>query len=641
MKHFLSFLFVLLFYFQGLTQVQPPQNPTSRSNAPKQQKEVVQEKAPITEYKIISVSNDTTFVDTSLTIYKDYLFNYLRRDRFELLPFSNVGQTYNTLSHDFRKDNLLPRFGARARHFNFFEVEDIKYYHVPTPLTELFFRTVFEQGQVLDAFFTVNTSRNFNFSIAYKGMRSLGKYQHILTSTGNFRATANYETPDNRYRLKTHFVSQDLMNEENGGLSPLALEQYLSEDEEFQDRSRLSVNFEDAQSTLFGKRFFLDHSYALSGRAAGGSSGITIEHTLNFSDKKYRYEQGSASILFGPSFESVNLRDEVELEHIYNEGTVTFGGGNLGTIKVIGGLTNYNYGYNSVLILEGSGLIQNRLKGSLFSAGGGYTTNFGNFDFYAEGMINISGDFEGNNFDSGVSYSLTEDVDVALSVSHNSRAPDFNFLLYHSDYMNYNWQNDFANVSTQRLSFDLTSAKFLDLRLDYTRIGNYTFFGMDEEGLVDPLQYQGQVNYLRLKGHRELVFGVFALNNTLLYQKVLDGNSVLNVPDIVSRNSLYYHDHWFGRALYLQTGFTLNYFTDYYMDAYDPVLAEFYVQNVEEFEGFPQVDFFFNGKVRQARIFFKLEHVNSLLTGNDNFSAPLYPYRDFGIRFGLIWNYFL
>jgi len=41
------------------------------------------EEAKIEDYKIISRENDTTFVDTTLTIYKDYKFNYLRKDDFD------------------------------------------------------------------------------------------------------------------------------------------------------------------------------------------------------------------------------------------------------------------------------------------------------------------------------------------------------------------------------------------------------------------------------------------------------------------------------------------------------------------------------------------------------------------------------
>ncbi|WP_337892099.1 putative porin, partial [Leeuwenhoekiella blandensis] len=212
---------------------------------PKREK---QERPAIDLYKIISVENDTTVVDTSLTVEKLYKYNYLRKDNFELLPFSNEGQTYNTLAYDFSAQNIRPVFGARARHFNYMEVADINYYQVPTPLTELYYKSVFSQGQNLDAFFTMNKSKRFNFSIAYKGLRSLGKYQNFLTSTGNFRFTLNYQTKNKRYDLKAHYVAQDLMNQQNGGLTDQALLNFASGNSQFNDRARLSVNFEDAEN---------------------------------------------------------------------------------------------------------------------------------------------------------------------------------------------------------------------------------------------------------------------------------------------------------------------------------------------------------------------------------------------------------
>jgi len=44
--------------------------------------------ANIKDYLIISSENDTTYVDTTLSIKKDYKFNYLRKDNFGLIPFS-------------------------------------------------------------------------------------------------------------------------------------------------------------------------------------------------------------------------------------------------------------------------------------------------------------------------------------------------------------------------------------------------------------------------------------------------------------------------------------------------------------------------------------------------------------------------
>ena len=90
----------------------------------------------------------------------------------------------------------------------------------------------------------------------------------------------------------------------------------------------------------------------------------------------------------------------------------------------------------------------------------------------------------------------------------------------------------------------------------------------------------------------------------------------------------------------LQTGITFQYFTAYHANSYNPLLSEFYVQNTEKIGSFPLMDFFVNARVRQTRIFLKAEHFNSSFTGNKFYSAPNYPYKDFVIRFGLVWNFF-
>lgn len=595
------------------------------------------QKPPITAYKIFSISGDSTFVDTTLTIQKDYKFNYLRKDNFELVPFNNVGQTYNKLAYNFNNQNIVPQLGARARHFNFMEVEDIFYYEVPTPLTEIYFKTVPEQGQTLDAFFTINTSERLNFSIAYKGLRSLGKYQNALTSTGHFRATLDYSTLNKKYRLKTHFVSQDLLNRENGGLTEQALGQYIGKEPEFDDRSILEVNFENAENVLFGKRFFLSHEFDLANTS---NNRLTLSHELDFSDKKYIFRQDAPETIFGPAFKTANLDDKVKLRNINNVAGITYANTTLGELKVKAGMINYNYGYNSVFILEDQ-TITNRLKGENYTAGAEYFKNMGPLKIYGDLMINVVGDFTGHNFLAGVNYLINDANKLIAELRSNESAPNFNFLLYQSDYLNYNWQNDFQNTTTQNLSLKLDSKNLANVDARFTRIANYAYFSTNEEGDLKPYQESDEVSYFKVTAQKEFQYGKFALNNTLMFQKVLNGEDLLNVPLFTTRNSLYYKDYWFKRALYVQTGLTLKYFTKYEMDAYDPVLAEFYVQNDQEFGDFPVVDFFFNAKVKQTRIFFKLEHLNSLLTGNNNFAAPLHPYRDFLVRFGVVWNFFL
>ena len=106
--------------------------------------------------------------------------------------------------------------------------------------------------------------------------------------------------------------------------------------------------------------------------------------------------------------------------------------------------------------------------------------------------------------------------------------------------------------------------------------------------------------------------------------------------------TFYYANYLFrGKPMYLETGVTLTYFSKYLMNAYNPVIGEFYLQNDREFGGFPMLDFFVNFKVRTMRVYFTLEHFNSSFSENNYYSAPTYPYRDFVVRLGLVWNFFI
>lgn len=600
-----------------------------------------EKKASIDQYQLISREFDTTYVDTSLTIYKEYKFNYLRKDDFDVLPFQNVGQTYNTLSYNFSGRNLMPSFGAQAKHFNFKEIDDIFYYRVPTPLTEIMFKTVFEQGQLLESFFTVNTSDRLNFSIAYKGLRSLGKYQHSLSSTGNFSFTTNYITENKRYLFRAHVVMQDTYNDENGGLSDEDLIDFESGNPEFKDRSVFDPVFENAEGELRGKRFHVDHSYNIvQHNDSLNRSFFRVGNIITYNDKYYQFKQSSQNDYFGEAFNS-NVNDKVKVEDFYIEGNTEFQYKNLGLFKLQVGYNDFNYGYDKLVLLDGNTII-NRLKGNAVSVGAEYKNKIGEFNILAKVGFNVAGDLDGNYIDGIASYNINKDLNLQFGLNINSKAPNYNYQLYQSDYIDYNWQNNFDNVQTKQLNAAIASKKYGTLSFDYTTINNYAYFSKNEDGAVKPFQSDKSINYIRFKFEDEIPFGKFALNNTIRYQNVLDGEGVLNVPEFSTRNTLYYANHFFKKnALYLQTGITFNYFSSYNMDGYDPLLAEFYTQNETSLGGFPRLDFFVNIKIRQTRIFLKAEHFNSSFTGYNYYSAPNNPYRDFVVRFGLVWNFFM
>ena len=131
------------------------------------------------------------------------------------------------------------------------------------------------------------------------------------------------------------------------------------------------------------------------------------------------------------------------------------------------------------------------------------------------------------------------------------------------------------------------------------------------------------------------------LDNTVMYQNVSSGSSVFRVPEFVTRNTFYYTDEWFkGKPMLVNIGVTFKYFTKYNANAYNPLLAEFTLQNTQEI-GYPTFDVFFNARVRRTRLYLKVDNVTSSFSEKNYFSAPNYPYRDFTVRFGLVWNWFI
>ncbi|RAK20133.1 putative beta-barrel porin [Flavobacterium aquaticum] len=595
------------------------------------------EKAPIDLYKIYTLQKDTTYVDTSLTIKSEYMYNLLRKDIFGLLPFANEGHTYNSLDFALSSKNAMPSFGFKAKHFNYLEATDIKYYNVPTPLTDLYFKTVMEQGQALDAFLTVNTKPNLNFSIAYRGLRSLGKYVNNLTSSGNFRFTSSYYTIDKRYFLNAHFTGQDISNQENGGI--VNLQEFETSEDPFNERERIKVYFTDATSLLKGNRFFVDHSFKLNKE---NPNSLVFTHQFNQEYKFFEFTQPTVNERFGDTYTN-KISNKTRYNHLYNKFGVAYKTKSYGDLEFFIDDNNYNYYYNSVVYdINGNITVPNSVSDRINMIGGNYTYLINKINVRLHTSQSIT-DQSISNIEASANYKLNDDYNFQFKYQKLNSLPNLNFTLYQSGYIDYNWFNNFKNEKLNQFEFS-AQTKLLNVSATYKVLNDYLFFDNQTNNIteltVKPIQYDKTINYLSVKANKEIKFWKLALDNTILYQSVEQSDDIVNVPQIVTRNTLYFTDYVFKKAMLLQTGVTFQYFSKYYANDYNPLIGEFYVQNETKIGGFPMFDFFINARVRQARIFLKAEHFNSAWTGYDFYSAPNYPYRDFIVRFGLVWNFF-
>ena len=97
--------------------------------------------------------------------------------------------------------------------------------------------------------------------MAFKALRSLGKYQNSLSGSKHFRF--GFSFIKNNLDSKIFFSSQKLEKHENGGLNDTSLIDFESGDPEFKERSKLNVNFEDAVNTYQTRNFYFKNNYTL------------------------------------------------------------------------------------------------------------------------------------------------------------------------------------------------------------------------------------------------------------------------------------------------------------------------------------------------------------------------------------------
>ena len=630
-------------------------------------------------YKIFYLDGRVDNVDTTLNISKDYKFNFLREDSFDLISFANSAHTYNKLAYNFR-DFSKPDIGARGKHFHYFEKEDIGYYNVPTPFTEIFAKSTFEQGQLLDVLVSINLSPQYNFTIAHKGYKSLGNYLNTRSRGNQFRFSSNFKSKNQLSSWRFHFVSQNIFNQENGGLDPDSLyffeqatnyfvlnadgTQIENEDGSFKmieydgylDRSRLGPQL-FSRGSLYSKRFFSDFERIVIQNKKDRTNTLAVNYQFTHEYKKVDFIDEMNNKTFGDVLDFITDDQTVsDLNRFIEQENrlILSSDSKIGRVKLSYSLTNWN---NSFKIYDNQEINNSifELNEDQSNISFDWKKVFKKYTFELNLNKSSKNSFKSDFISLNIKGNPIKNINFQISSSIIEKSPNFNFKFYRSAYESYNWFND--NLYDEKISninLKLSYRELLVLTADYNKIDNYTFFRENTNALTGETdtkrlavvnQADNKINYYSLKLFSKVDFGKFSFINTARYQKneqeVTLGNlSTLNVPEWVTRNTIMYSADVFNKSLFIQTGITFNYFTKYFADYYNPLISEFVTQNYKEIGEFPRFDFFFNAKIQQTRVFIKVEHLNSSFTGYDYYSDPFSPYRDMSVRLGLVWNFF-
>jgi hypothetical protein len=593
-------------------------------------------KPTINDYLIQNQFSDKKVFDTVFTVDKSYMFTqFNNRDNFGKIQFSNIGSGYQDLVFNVNKEQNLALLPTKKSHF-ILGIDDVRYYDVKTPTTSFVYHNAMKQGAALQSTYTQNIGKNFNFAVEYMGLRSQGLYRRELAASNNFIFSAKFNSNNNRYKFFTHYIHQNVNNEENGGIADMSL--FLGDDSRFKNRQNLPVNLENTETRFSYRRYYFSQEFQFINSER---FPFKVRHTIFHQANKYRYLQtGTESYYQKPLLEdfdpyaykfSKNLSNTVSL--LFDKPTFKLEAGvrhqliNLGTdrelptsVGVAIPLDNKENRLGAVGNLEIKLWNKIDLRSNLEYSNG---AKFGNF-LRSENQLKLE---------------PIKDYILDAHVNFQTSKPSFNYLINPSFYKDFNY--NFMNASNQNILEigGKVNLKWFQSAIfaNYFKIDNYAYFTED----YLPKQSAASLNISQIGGEATFSYKKFNLNTKLLFQTALSEKDLFPMPNFVGRLNVFYQSKAFKNAAEIQTGIKVYYFSTFDSRAYSPLLNEFVLSsNASAIGGKPIADAYFNMKVKRMMIFAEAQHFNTTFMKNRSFAAPIFPIYDFRLNLGIVWYLF-
>lgn len=239
-------------------------------------------------------------------------------------------------------------------------------------------------------------------------------------------------------------------------------------------------------------------------------------------------------------------------------------------------------------------------------------------------------------------------VQLAANAYFYRLNPTFFYRHYHSQHLW--WDNGLSKEIRSRIEgiFRLNKTRTA-LRISFDNMKNYTYFAQKytvtesygrADNTVSVRQNTGGISLLTMQLNQDLSLGPINWENSVTYQKS-SNDDILAVPALNVYTNLYVKFK-IAKVLSVDLGADVRYFTKYKGQDYSPALGQYTIQDNGEANvkigNYPIVNIYANMKLKHARFFLMMSHVNA---GNgEYFLSPHYPINSRVLRFGVSWNFF-
>lgn len=562
--------------------------------------------------------------------------------------------------------------------------QDVKYYHTTTPYSTIAYKKGFVNNldqNDLSFSFTGNVTRRTNLGMTIDYLNSYGRFanQEGKTTFGSVFGSFNGD----HYSLQSSFTWNTLSNFENGGLQrPSDLQGQLKPED-------MPVRMQG----MSGLRYlsgYINHYYSIcvererkvhyrerddEGKWQKKDS-IKIEYVpvttfrhifeVNEATKRYIEEYASQSILPNTYRDARTTQDSAACLTIKNTLAVTFEeefntwlkfGAQvyamhetqrhttaIGQIEPIVDLEPWGNDYNHVLTpsihrmpdtLFGHQWTNNTYIGATLYKHRGQHIHYG-FDGNVCLLGYKLGEFQVNgHIDAG--FKLGQDsMTLQAKAFFRNETPDYYLQHYRSNH--YRWDNQFAKTYRLQVSGEIAyPTKWVQprLKIGFENITQPIYF--DADGT--PKQLDGNIQVISADLQLNITTPWVNLDNSLVYQ--YSSSDKMPLPSFTLYSNLYYHGRWV-KALDVQIGVDLRFFTKYYAPILNPALGQFCIQNQEQVGNYPVMNVYANFYVRGLRLklFAQYQHFNASFMNRQYFEMPGYPMAPDMFRAGVAWHFY-
>jgi hypothetical protein len=587
------------------------------------------------------------------------------------IPFTNntIGNLGSASKSLLFSPILKPGWDAGFHQFDTykFTIENTKFFQTTRPYTELGYLLGSKAEQLVNFVHTQNRKSKFNFSFEYRFSNAPGLYRLQNASHNNIRFTSHYLSDNKRYEAFFVLISNKHAVSENGGLDTLSKLQNLSLGDPFEVPSRLGYATQASRNpfnttvntgnTYKESIFLYRHQYDFGQRDSLVTDSVTyqifyprfrMQHTLQISSNDYLYKDVYAFdtgykkyfnfIIPAPSIPTYpdtisfkekwsNVKNELALITFpdkNNQSQFAKVGAGLQNLKLVGNDSLVRKTFYNIYLL---GEYRNRSKNNVY-------------DIEANGQLYVTG-LNAGDYTAYISFrrQLSKTIGtLQVGFQNTNRTTSFIYdaltsfpIVSHQPFKKENNTHIFGIYENPKLAFRLTGDNYL--------INNYAY----SDSFLTVNQYATLFNVLHIGAEKMFKLSKYINFYTEAHIQQVTGNAPVNVPFLLTRNRLAFEGNFYTN-LFLSTGIEVRYYTNYKADNYSPFTGQFFYQNSFTTSNLPDINLFFNFRIKSFKCFIRLENLNTINISkgsfdNYNLNAQQYPGVGLWTRLGIWWNF--